>query len=75
MLLAVKSLDSCYEICVHVGGVKSELFTAGVVLQEGRVLSTLLFTVYSNGLQGFMFNRPPTTHDFSVVQNIILFLQ
>jgi len=39
---SVKSLCSCSEICVRVGGVKSQLFTAGVGLRQGRVLSPLL---------------------------------
>ena len=43
LLLAVKSLYSCSEVCVRVGGVKSQLFTICAGLQEGCVLSPLLF--------------------------------
>ena len=45
LLLAVKSLHSCSEICVHVGKVKSRPFTVGVGLRQGCVLSPLHFIV------------------------------
>jgi len=44
LLLAVKSLYSCSEVCVRVG--KSPPFTVGVGLRQGCVLS-LLFSSYS----------------------------
>ena len=46
LLLAVKSLYSCSQICVRYGRVKSRSFTVGVGLQQGCGLSTLLFIVY-----------------------------
>jgi len=46
LLLAVKSLYSCSEVCVRVGGVKSQPFTVGVGLwRQGCVLSAILFIV------------------------------
>jgi len=39
LLMAVKSLYSCSEVCVHVGGVKLQPFTAGVGLRQGWFLS------------------------------------
>jgi len=45
LLLAVKSLYSFSEGCVRVGRVKSRPFTVGVGLQQGCVLSPLLFIV------------------------------
>jgi len=46
LLLAVKSLYSCSEVCVRVGRIKSRPFTVGVGLRQGCVLSPLLFIVY-----------------------------
>jgi len=43
MLLAVKSLYSYSDVCVHVGRVKSQLFTVDVGLWQECVLSPLLF--------------------------------
>ena len=45
LLLAVKSLYSCSEVCVHVRKVKSRPFTVGVGLRQGCVLSPLHFIV------------------------------
>jgi len=42
LLMAIKSLYSCLEICVLVGGVKSQPFTVGVGLRQGCLLSPLL---------------------------------
>jgi len=42
LLLAVKSLYSGSEVCVHVGGVKSQPFTVGVGLRQSCFLSSLL---------------------------------
>ena len=46
LLLAAKSLQFCSEVCVRVGGVKSEPFTMRVGFRQGCVLSTLLSIVY-----------------------------
>jgi len=51
LLLAVKSLYSCSEVCVRVGRVKSRPFTIGVGLRLWYVLSPLLFKVYISGSQ------------------------
>jgi len=40
LLLAVKSLCSCSEVCVHVGKVKSRPFTVGVGLRQECVVTT-----------------------------------
>jgi len=45
LLLAVKSLYSCSEVCVFVGRMKSRPFTAGVGLRQWCVLSPRLFIV------------------------------
>jgi len=45
LLLAVKSLHSCSEVCVWVGEVKSRPFIVGVGLRQRCVLSLLLFIV------------------------------
>ena len=51
LLLAIKSLYSCFEVCVRVGRVKSRPFTVGVGLRQGCVLSLLLVIVYIRGGQ------------------------
>ena len=58
LLLAVKSLYSCSEVCVRVGRVKSWPFTVGVGLRQGCVLSPLLFIVYISGSQPFRWREP-----------------
>jgi len=50
LLLVVKSLYSCSEVCVRVGRVKSRLFTVGVGIRQWCVLSPLLCIVYIGGL-------------------------
>ena len=45
LLLAVKSLYSCSDVCVCVGGVKSQPSIVGVGLRQRCVLSPLLFIV------------------------------
>jgi len=42
LLMAIKSSYSCSEVCVHVGGVKSQPFTVGVGLRQKCLLSPLL---------------------------------
>jgi len=44
-LLTAKSLYSFSEVCVRAGGVESQPFNVGVRLQQGCVLSPLLFMV------------------------------
>ena len=51
LLLCVKSLYSCSEVCILVGGVKSQPLTVGVGLRQGCVLSSLLFIVYMNWIE------------------------
>jgi len=46
LLLAVKSLWSSSEVCVRVGKNKSWLFTVGIRLRQGCVLSPLLFRLH-----------------------------
>ena len=53
-----KSLSSCSEVCARVGRVKSKLFTVGVGLRQGRVLSPLLFIVNISGSQLFRWREP-----------------
>jgi len=48
LLLAVKSLYSCSEIYISVGGDKSQLFTVGVRLQQVSAMSPLLFIFHMN---------------------------
>jgi len=42
------SLCFCSEVCVRVGGVRSQPFTVDVRVRQGCVLSPLFFTVYMN---------------------------
>ena len=46
LLLAVKSLYSCSDVCVRVRRVKSQLFTVGVGPRKWCVMSPLLFISY-----------------------------
>ena len=58
LLLVVKSLYACSEVCVRVGKVKSRLFTVG--LQQGCVhcaVTAFLFIVFISGGQT-MASRP-----------------
>jgi len=58
LILAVKSLYSCSEVCVRVRRVKSWPFAVGGGLRQGCVLSPLLFIVYINGSQLFRWREP-----------------
>ena len=49
LLLAVKSLYSCSEVCIGVGAVKSALLK-GVGLRQMCVLSSLFFIIYMSGI-------------------------
>jgi len=49
VLKAAKSLYFCSEVSFCVMGVKSQPFNVGVGLQQGGVLSPLLFIVYMSG--------------------------
>jgi len=64
LLLAVKSLYSCSEICARVGRVKSRPFTVGVGLRQGCVLSPLLFIVCISGSQLSAEGNQIQTYDF-----------
>jgi len=46
VLLAVKSLYSCSEVCVHVGGVESQLFIVGAGLRQGYMPWPFPFRFY-----------------------------
>ena len=46
LLLAVRSLYCCSDVCVRVGAVKSQPFAAGVGLWQWCALPPLLFTIY-----------------------------
>jgi len=48
VLLAVKSLYSCQDVCVCFSKVISQPFTVGVGLQQRSVLSQFLFIIYIN---------------------------
>ena len=48
LLLTVKFLHSYSEVCVCIGGAKSQPFTVSVWLLQGRVLSTLIIIFYMN---------------------------
>ena len=48
ILPAIKSLYKQSEVCVHVNGIKTKLFSLSVGLQQGCVLFPLLFIIYVN---------------------------
>jgi len=54
LLLVVKSLYSSSEVCVHCGGVKSQLFTVGVGLRQGVCVVT---TLSSESISGVASSR------------------
>ena len=56
LLLTFRSLDSYSEVCICVGGVRSQPFTVAVGLLQGRVLSPLQFIVYISGFQPGAFD-------------------
>jgi len=60
--MTVKSLYSCSEVCVRVGGVTTQPFTEGVGLQEEYVLSQLLLLIYISGIT----NLSLTMYPFSI---------
>ena len=57
LLLAVKLLYFCSEVCVRFGRNKSRPFTVGVGLRQGCVLSPLPFSLH----QGWPNYGPPTS--------------
>jgi len=63
LLLAVKSLNSCSDVCVCVGGVKSQPFTVGVWLWQEFMLSPMGTIRW--GTRG---TRPPTFSDSGDIQ-------
>ena len=46
LLAAIKSLYKQSEVCVHINGMKTKVFNVSVGLQQGCVLSPLLFIIY-----------------------------
>ena len=48
LLVAVKSLYKCPNVCVRVNGAKSKPFNVGVGLRQGCVLSPLIFITFMN---------------------------
>jgi len=64
LLLALKSLYSCSNVCVRVGRFKSQPFTVGFGLQQGCVLPPLLFIVNISRSQNFPEGSQIQTNDF-----------
>ena len=53
LLRAIKSFYCRPEVCVRENGKQSKPFHVGVRLQQGCVLSPLLFTAYMNGIEKY----------------------
>jgi len=51
LLLASKSLYSCSEVYIRVGGIKSQPFTVSVRLRQWCVLSPLFLLLYISYIQ------------------------
>ena len=70
LLLAVKSLYSCLEVCVRVGRIKSRPFTVRVGLRQGCVLLLLLVIVYIRGGQITARGPHPANDQFNPTRQI-----